>query len=212
VDFGSVFEKLLFGDNADSRMTKPFTKSDTVVSFEVREAAGTRGLSPIEQEVMSLFDELRKPLLRYLGSFMLLPADSEEIVQDTFLALFQHLRRGKGRHNLKGWLFRVAHNLALRRRRDDQRDRQSMFPVSTEPDDYVVDPGPDPEIQLSDKQTQKTLLAVVDALSDQDRRCLYLRAEGLRYREIAEILDLSISTVSVSLGRSLARISRATEG
>ncbi|HEX4135754.1 MAG TPA: sigma-70 family RNA polymerase sigma factor [Bryobacteraceae bacterium] len=193
-------------------MTEPFTKPKTIVSLEMKEATGIHELSPTEREVMSLFDEMRKPLLRYLGSFMLFPADSEEIVQDTFLALFQHLRRGRARHNLKGWLFRVAHNLALRRRRDDQRDRQSMSPVSIQPDECIADPGPDPEAQFSDKQTQKTLLAVVEALSDQDRRCLYLRAEGLRYREIAEILDLSISTVSVSLGRSLARISRATEG
>jgi RNA polymerase sigma-70 factor (ECF subfamily) len=159
---------------------------------------------------MVLFDEMRRPLLRYLASFTLPQADAEEIVQECFLALFQHLRRGKARHNLKGWLFRVAHNLALRRRRDDRRDRQSCSASSALTEDFVVDPDLDPESQFAAKQTQKTLLAVVDALSDQDRRCLYLRAEGLRYREIAEILGLSISTVSVSLGRSLARIGRAT--
>jgi RNA polymerase sigma-70 factor (ECF subfamily) len=158
---------------------------------------------------MALFDEMRRPLFRYLASFALPPADVEEIVQDCFLALFQHLQQGKARTNLKGWLFRVGHNLALRRRRDDRRDRQN-FPGSTiSPSDIVIDPGPDPEGQFAAKQTQEALLAVVDALSDQDRRCLYLRAEGLRYREIAEVLDLSISTVSVSLARSLARICRA---
>jgi RNA polymerase sigma-70 factor (ECF subfamily) len=69
-----------------------------------------------------------------------------------------------------------------------------------------MDPGPNPEDQLVSRQTQQRLLAVVDALPEQDRRCLFLRAEGLRYREIAEVLDMSLGAVSLSMARSLARI------
>jgi RNA polymerase sigma-70 factor (ECF subfamily) len=60
-------------------------------------------------------------------------------------------------------------------------------------------------------QTQRRLLAVIQALPEQDRRCLFLRAEGLRYREIAGILDMSLGAVSLSLARSLARIARSAE-
>jgi len=52
---------------------------------------------------------------------------------------------------------------------------------------------------------------VVAALGEQDRSCLALRAEGLRYREIAKILEISLGAVSISLARSLARIARAVE-
>jgi len=48
-------------------------------------------------------------------------------------------------------------------------------------------------------------------LPEQSRRCLFLRAEGLRYREIAQVLDMSLGAVSLSLARSLARIARAVE-
>jgi len=202
-----VFSGIL--DAAVYPMKEIFPKSRAIAAFVMKEAEAEREASPIEQEVMALFDESRQPLIRYLGSFALPPADAEEIVQDTFLALFQHLHRGKPRHNLKGWLFRVAHNLALRRRRDDRRERLTLAPSAIPAEEAVIDSDPDPERQFAAQQTQKALLAVVDALPEQDRRCLYLRAEGLRYREIAEVLDLSISTVSVSLGRSLARISRA---
>ncbi len=61
------------------------------------------------------------------------------------------------------------------------------------------------------RSNRSRLLAVVDALPQQDRRCLYLRAEGLPYREIAGILDISLGAVSLSLARSLARIGRAAE-
>jgi RNA polymerase sigma-70 factor (ECF subfamily) len=49
------------------------------------------------------------------------------------------------------------------------------------------------------------------ALPKQDRMCLYLRAEGLRYREIANVLGMSLGAVSTSLTRSLERIGRADE-
>jgi RNA polymerase sigma-70 factor, ECF subfamily len=75
----------------------------------------------------------------------------------------------------------------------------------------ALDPRPNPEAQLATSQHQERLLAVIEALPEQDRRCLYLRAEGLRYREIARILDISLGAVSGSLARSLARIARAAE-
>lgn len=57
---------------------------------------------------------------------------------------------------------------------------------------------------------KKKLQAVYEALPEQDRRCLYLRAEGFKYRQIAEVLGISLGGVSLSLSRSLARILRAT--
>jgi RNA polymerase sigma-70 factor (ECF subfamily) len=54
--------------------------------------------------------------------------------------------------------------------------------------------------------------AVLRALPEQDRCCLYLRAEGLRYREIAAALGMSLGAVSIALTRSLARMGRVDEG
>ncbi len=71
------------------------------------------------------------------------------------------------------------------------------------------DPAPNPEEQLSSAQRQHRLLAVVHALPAADQSCLLLRAEGLRYREIAAVLGISLGAVSLSLTRSLARLVRA---
>ena len=156
----------------------------------------------LEQEVIDLFDELRRPVLRYLVGIGLGIQDAEEIVRDVFLALFEHLRDGKSRKNLRGWVFRVAHNLGLRRR---ERARENgEMPV-------VADRAPDPEAQLANAQKNTRILAVVNALPEQDRACLDLRAEGLRYREIAEVLGMSLGAVSNSLARSIARVARAIE-
>ena len=160
--------------------------------------------SPLEEEVAGLFDQFREPLLRYLLSFGLTPQDGEEVIQEVFLSLFQHLRQDKPRTNLRGWIFRVAHNLGLKR---CYTNRQGAASVDAD----EIDPGPNPEEQATTRQRQKRLLAVVRALAAQDRRCLYLRAEGLRYREITEVLGISLGAVALSLERSLARLSRADE-
>jgi RNA polymerase sigma-70 factor (ECF subfamily) len=160
--------------------------------------------SALEHEVVTLFDQLRDRLLRYLLSLGLATPDGEEIIQEVFLALFRHLQRGKPRHNLRAWLFQVAHNLALK-----ERSRQNRLEYGEAPP--LVDAGLNPEDQLAQNQRHVRLQAVLQALPEQDRRCLALRAEGLTYREIAQVLDVSLGTVSISLARSLARFVRAEQ-
>ena len=181
-------------------------------ALPVLAAAGDRAghrSSRLEEELVALFDQFRDPLLRYLLSFGLTSPDGEEIVQEVFLALFQHLRRGKSRASLRGWVFRVAHNLALKRRYQNRRSLELGNESSAE--ELAIDPDPNPEAQMLNTQHQQRLQAVLQALPEQARACLSLRAEGLRYREIAQILGMSLGAVSLSLARSLARFTRASE-
>lgn len=183
----------MFDPPADLSLARPF-------SVAVRE----QGPSALEDEVTALFDQLREPLLRYLLSFGLTAQDGEEVIQEVFLSLFQHLRDNKPRTNLKGWVFRVAHNIGLKR---CYANRQGTATAETD----EADPSPNPEEQATTRQRQKRLLVVVQALPAQDRRCLYLRAEGLRYREITEVLGISLGAVALSLERSLSRLNTAYE-
>ncbi len=173
--------------------------------------ADCRPLSAPEVEVVQLFDELRDRLLRYLLALGLSAHDGEEIIQESFLLLFQHLQRGKSRENLRGWTFRVARNLALKQRAANQlRLSRTLTFEDTSPEQHL-DRGLNPEERLQSKQRQTRLLAVVAALSEHDQTCLYLRSEGLRYREIAQVLGISLGSVAASLARSLARLGRADE-
>jgi RNA polymerase sigma-70 factor (ECF subfamily) len=179
--------------------------SSSVTALTFAGASQSSRPSALEEEVTRLFDELRNPILRYVLSLGLSPQDGEEVIQEVFLALFQHMRQGKSRHNLRGWVFRVAHNLALKRR--CARALVSLTDVDAA--SQTLDPDPNPEEALAAKQRRARLCAVFRALPEQDRCCLYLRAEGLRYREIAEVLGISLGAVSLSLVRSLTRLSRA---
>ena len=165
--------------------------------------------SLIEREVIHLFEQFRNPLLRYVISLGLSFHDGEEIIQEVFLALFRHLKLGRSRRNLRGWVFRVSHNLALKQRTASQKDpaRLDSDAVQQQPD-----ASPNPEEQAANNQGLERMQAVLRALPEQDRCCLYLRAEGLRYREIAAALGISLGAVSIALTRSLARMERANQG
>jgi RNA polymerase sigma-70 factor, ECF subfamily len=164
----------------------------------------------IEEEVILLFDEFRGRLLRYAISLGVGVQDAEDVIQEVFLSLFRHLRLGRSRSNLRGWIFRVAHHLSLKRRSWRQKQQ-----ARTVPDTFLVerhaDSAANPEEKFDEVQRQKQLLLVFTALPDRDRWCLSLRAEGLRYREIADVLGMSLGAVSNSLARSLARLARADE-
>jgi RNA polymerase sigma-70 factor (ECF subfamily) len=185
--------------------------SDFVLSWPLPKAADadSRGSSSPEIEVVELFEELRDRLLRYLLALGLSGHDGEEIIQESFLLLFQHLRRGKSRQNLRGWVFRVARNLALKQRAANQLRQLRTVEFDETLLEQHVHRSANPEEELQNKLRQKKLLAVLHALPERDQSCLSMRAEGLRYREIAEALGVSLGSVAASMARSLARLSRA---
>jgi len=162
----------------------------------------SREATALKEEVLRLHEVFRPRLVRYVASMGVSFGDAEDIVQETFLALFQHLVAGKPRTNLPGWIFRVAHRLALKRR-VSYRDRPAeTCDVASTPDANA----PSPEDQVIFLQQQRRLRRIFLALPEMDRLCLQLRCEGLKYREIGGILNISLGSVYNSLERSLQRL------
>ncbi|MBL8179903.1 MAG: RNA polymerase sigma factor [Bryobacterales bacterium] len=179
---------------------------ENTVLISILEAAGLdspRRQTALEEEVSALFLQLRSPLLRYLFSIGLPAQEAEEIAQEVFLALFRHLRQGKPRTNLKAWVFRAAHNLGLK-----ARGRMQRAIALDEQQDNHPDPSPSPEEQFAHSQRRQRLRAVVNALPPSDRACVHLRAAGLKYRDIASVLGISLGAVAQSLERTLGKLRR----
>ena len=116
---------------------------------------------------------------------------------------------GRPETNLKGWLFRVAHNLALKHRLQVHRRAQTEDFVGRGAARHGRRSGADPEELLIDEARNRALAGIVDALPERERRCLFLRAEGLTYREIGRALGISLGSVANSLVRAFARLSSA---
>lgn len=177
--------------------------------LDVRAAEAVLPDSPaeIEAEVIGLFDQYRNRILRYVLSMGLCTHDAEDVSQEVFLSLFRHLRLGRSRRNLPGWIFRVAHNLALKQRKFLQKHQTNRENALRLPENRV-DFSRDPEEQLADRERRKRLAAAMRALPERDQSCLYMRAEGLSYREIAKALGMSLGAVANSLVRSFERLGR----
>lgn len=153
-------------------------------------------------EVTVLYRELREPLRRYLVCLGLSSDEAQDVIQDAFLSLHRHLASGGSRDNIRGWVFRVAHNLA--------RNRQTSYHRRFgEPLNHHLDARMDeqtPERVALEKEKFRLLGKAIDLLSGAERECLLLRAAGLRYREISEVLGIPTSTVGDTLERAIRKL------
>jgi|SRR5215469_1011411 RNA polymerase sigma-70 factor (ECF subfamily) len=153
-------------------------------------------------EATTLFEELRKPLLRYLVSLGLTPDEAQDVVQDSFLSLHRSLASGASKDNARAWLFRVAHNAA----RNRQKSYHRRFAAPLEDAALVIAGASSPEHAVLKREKYRKLGEAIRSLSDVERECLLLRAEGLRYREIGEVLDLARSTVADTVDRAVRKL------
>jgi RNA polymerase sigma-70 factor, ECF subfamily len=170
-------------------------------------AAVTKATVPSgEPEVLRWFDQLRDPLRRYLLLAGSSAADADDAVQEAFLRLHQHFARGGDRSNVCGWVFQVARNYLRDVRKSARRQRTvQLEDVATEGD--PADPRRSPEHHALDRERARRLRAAIHSLPEQQRQCMLLRASGLRYREIAEVLGIRISSVGSLVHRAVARLS-----
>jgi RNA polymerase sigma-70 factor, ECF subfamily len=170
-----------------------------------REDGPAAAPTSVTDDVLLLFDACAPAVRRYVRSCGVAPDVADDIVQETFVALFQHLRKGGGRENLRGWVMQVGYRLALKRRRTEARRGRWQGPWDAQAES-VPDPDAGPEEACVAREDRRRLRGALRALPERDRQCLHLRAEGLRYRDIAAVLGISLGAVAKSLTRAVGRL------
>ena len=111
----------------------------------------------VQGEVLRLFDECAPRLRRYVRAFGLSAEATEDVVQEVFLQLFRHLQLGRSRANLRGWVFQVGHNLALKQRAKTTRRQKTESPWDAALFELLIDPGANPEQQLAEERRTRRL-------------------------------------------------------
>jgi len=140
------------------------------------------------------------------------PADAEDLVQETYLKAFRAADRFQAGTNLRAWLFTILHNTARNRARDRARDTVTA-------DSEVVERAEDgagawsragnndtPETLLLRETLTPDLQTAIEALPAVFRQAVWLRdVEEFSYAEIAEMLSIPVGTVMsrISRGRRL---------
>jgi RNA polymerase sigma-70 factor (ECF subfamily) len=153
-------------------------------------------------EATNLYRELHKPLLRYLVCLGLSRDEAQDVIQDAFLSLQRHLATDKSKESIRGWLFRVAHNQA----RNRQKSYGRRFLTALDAEVESIADKDTPERAVLKKEKFERLGKAIRLLTESERECLLLRAEGLRYREIGEVLGVSTSTVGDTVERAIKKL------
>jgi RNA polymerase sigma-70 factor, ECF subfamily len=153
----------------------------------------------LQARLLELYASARPALANYIRQMVRSAAEAEDIVQSAFLKTFDQAA-DRRIDNLRGWLYRVAHNLAIDslRRRAFHEDAVSEW-VHTKPKVTST------SAEQSSINRQAVELAL-QLLNERERACLLLRADGLSYAEIGETLDISAKSVSVYLTRALKKV------
>jgi RNA polymerase sigma-70 factor (ECF subfamily) len=168
-------------------------------------ASEDRAAETLHEQVEKAFEDARDDVYRYLLTLGLWPPQAQEATQDVFLKLYVALRQGDRILNTRAWIFRVAHNHGLNvRAREDV-----MQPFDPDLESSIIQRRNDPEQDAIEGEQMLRLNRAVAGLSEQQRNCLHLRAEGLRYHEIAETIGISVSTVGEFLRRAVTRLKKA---
>jgi RNA polymerase sigma-70 factor (ECF subfamily) len=163
-----------------------------------------RATSALQDQVAQLFLEARDDVYRYLLSLGLYPPQAQEGAQEVFLRLYATLKKGENIQNPRAWIFRVAHNLGLK-----IRARQNSYaPFDADLETQLAGAGVNPEQDLLERERTRRFHHAVLQLSQQQRRCLFLRLEGLRYPEIGAALGISPSAVGEFLRRAMKRLKK----
>jgi RNA polymerase sigma-70 factor, ECF subfamily len=157
------------------------------------------------QLVEALYQEHYDAMYRYLVLTGSTAADADEFIQEAYLRMLQTLQRGEGIRSPRHWLFRVVHNLREDWRR--QAGRPTAVPTA-EQWNGARDPGPNPEAALLLNEKAERLRAALAQLTDRQSEILHLRAEGLKLREVAELLGISLQSVSEVCARAMDRVGR----
>jgi RNA polymerase sigma-70 factor (ECF subfamily) len=166
------------------------------------------GPMTLSEKVIGHFEQLRTPVFRYLLRRTHDAGRAEDLTQETFLRLCRHLQEERPLENPKAWLFTVANNLAIDTSRNESNITDLDERTWKEIEDSRSGSEADPEkLMLQHERLDRLHLAVLN-LTPLQRQCLHLRAEGLRYREIAELMEISMSTVADAVRRATVKLAR----
>lgn len=133
--------------------------------------------------------------------------DAEDLSQETFLEVYKSIQSFRGGSHIKTWLFRIAINkcydhLKRKKRRNDIVTFQSLFDREEEPIE-IPSNFQHPGILLENKEYAKVLYAALETLPENLHSAFVLyEMQEMSYKEIAEAMSVSVSSVEGLLFRS----------
>lgn len=154
------------------------------------------------QALAEIYDRYAAPIYRYLYRYLGDAALAEDLTGDVFLKLLQVLNTSKApRDRLQGWLYRVAHNLAMDWFR--QAARNSAVPLDIE----LMADGDSLLAEVEQGQVRLRLRTAIAQLTPDQQQVILLRfGEGLKIAEVSQILGKSEGAIKILQHRAIRRL------
>ena len=146
------------------------------------------------------FGEYWPSIYRLLFHMLGDPSEAEDLALETFYRLYQQRPSSKPEFKVAGWLFRVATNLALHSIR--RYKRREYYELNAYRDVLMEERNDDPIIILDEKEKIRLARIALAKMNPRQSQLLVLRYSGMAYKEIAESLELSPSSIGPLLVRA----------
>jgi RNA polymerase sigma factor (sigma-70 family) len=155
-----------------------------------------------------LLDSFKDKVFNTCLSFVRNRHDAEDLTQEVFVEVHKSIGKFRREASLSTWIYKIAINKSLEYRRKQKRKKRfghimelTGFGKSAEADESVT--FEHPGVELENKERGKILFKAMDELSENQRAALVLyEIEGLSYKEIAGVLETSLSSVESLIFRA----------
>ena len=161
--------------------------------------------SKIDQAFESLFHENWSSIHRLLARMVIDPAEAEDLALETFYRLYKDGRAQEDGFNTRGWLYKVATNLALQSIRSFKR--REHYEIHAGKDALIQANEDQPPTILAEKEDRHFVRMSLGQINSRQAELLIMRYSGMAYKDIAAALNLS----PTSIGPLLLRAEREFE-
>ena len=164
-----------------------------------------------------LYRRYEKSLLDFIYRLVMNPTEAENLYQETFYRVIRAKKKYKPTAQFKTWLFQIAINLCRDRlRRMKHRSHLSLnAPVTSqnsgyvEHQDLVADPSPDIAEQVESEELASLVKEAISSLPEKEHLVFIMKEyQGMKFSEIAEILDCPLGTLQSLNHRAIERLKK----
>lgn len=163
-----------------------------------------------QQSFRQLFNLYAHRLAGFSQAILHSPEMAVEVVDDVFVKLWKNRQQAGGIKNISVYLYTAVKNSSLNYLSKKAKEQQ------TDPFDFIsirVAPEQNPETKMITLELLRKLETAIDGLPPRCKMIFKLvREDGLRYREVADILNISVNTVDAQMVIAVKRISEQMSG
>lgn len=164
-------------------------------------------LSDSQTALKSLYMSYFGRLMRFVSLYVSSPTESEEIVSDTFLALWNSRQQLPSVANFDSYIYTIARHKAICYYRKQNMEKISLDEVSI---DLFTSTETTPEEDLISQEGIKRLNMAIESLPAKCKVAFKLiREDKLKYKEAADILDISVKTLEAHLANAVRKLREA---